>query len=102
MDPLFFSLGNLLQLMVIHDPETLSDGKPVLTSTYSVFQDMALRDPRQCKIKEAVLHSERKKDPEYYGFLSLESSGDFNAYTADGKNQLTDVEVKQLIDLIKA
>jgi hypothetical protein len=77
MAPLFFSLSNLLQLMVIRDFEAHLDGQSVLTKTYRVFQDMALRDPRQSKNKERTLHLERMDDPEYYGFLTIQKYRSF-------------------------
>jgi len=63
---------------------------------------MALRDPRQSKSKEATLHLERIKDPEYYGFLTLLSSDSTYTYTADGLKRLSGDEIEQLIELIKA
>ncbi len=101
MAPLFFTLGNLLQLMIVRDSEPQSDGQSVLKNTYSIFQDMALRDPRQSKSKEGILHLERIKDPEYYGFLSPAAIYPKYSYTADGLNKLTEDEAEQLIEQIK-
>ena len=101
MAPLFFSLGNLLQLMVIRDSEVHLDGQSLITKTFSIFRDMALRDPRQSKSKEATLHLDRITDPEYYGFLTLAAPGSTYTYTADGLKQLTDDEIEQLIEQIK-
>jgi hypothetical protein len=100
MVPLFFSLGNLLQLMVIRDSEAHLDGQTILTKTYSIFQDMALRDPRQSKSKEATLHLERIADPEYYGFLTCEEPGGVFTYTDDGLKHLSGDELEQLIEQI--
>ncbi|MEB0261790.1 hypothetical protein [Mucilaginibacter sp. 10I4] len=83
MVPLFFSLGNLLQLMVIRDSEAHLDGQSILTKTFSIFGDMALRDPRQSKSKEGTLHLERINDPEYYGFLTFQEPGKGFTYTDD-------------------
>lgn len=68
MVPLFFSPGNLLQLMVIRDSEAPVKGQFIITKTYRIFQDMAL----------------------------------VFTYTAGGKNQLSEDEVEQLIELIEA
>jgi hypothetical protein len=100
MAPLFFSLGNLLQLMVIRDSEAHLNGQTILTKTYSIFQDMALRDPRQSKSKEGTLHLERIADPEYYGFLTSEKPGDVFTYTDDGLKHLSKDELEQLIEQI--
>ena len=102
MAPLFFSLSNLLQLMVIRDSEAHLNGQSVLTKTYSIFQDMASRDPRQSKSKEGTLHLERINDPEYYGFLSLSTPNFKYTYTGDGPNNLSEDEAEQLIAQIKA
>jgi len=100
MAPLFFSLGNRLQLMVIPDSEAHLDGQSIFTKTYSIFSDMALRDPRQSKSKEATLHLERIADPEYYGFISCAKPGAILTYIDDGLKHLTKDEVEQLIEQI--
>jgi len=98
MVPLFYSLGNRLQLMIIRDSEAHLNGQSILTKTYSIFQDMALGDPRQSKSKEGTLHLERINDPEYYGFLTRQSPDTLFSYTADGKKQLSKDELAQLIE----
>ena len=100
MAPLFISLGNLLQLMVIRDSEAHLNGQSILTKTYSIFADMAQRDPRQSKSKEGTLHLERIDDPEYYGFLTKQISNSLFTYTADGKKQLSADELAQVIEQI--
>jgi len=100
MGSLFFTLGNLLQLMVIRDLEAHLDGQSILTETFSIFGDMALRDPRQGKSKENTLHLERIDDPEYYGFITFQKPGELFTYTADGKKRLSEDKVAQLIDQI--
>ena len=101
MAPLFFSLGNLLQLMIIPDSEAHFAGQSVLTKTYSIYNDTALRDPRQSKCKEATLHLDRIKDPDYYGYLTLLRPGALFNYTVDGQKQLSDDEAAQLIEQIQ-
>jgi hypothetical protein len=98
MAPLFFSLGNRLQLMIICDTDAHLDGQNLVTKTYSIFRDMALRDPRQSKSKEGTLHLERINDPEYYGFLSLLAPDSTYIYTANGLKQLSEDELEQLIE----
>jgi hypothetical protein len=100
MVPLFFLLGNLLQLMVIRDSEAHLDGQCIFAKTYSIFDDKALRDPRQSK--EGTFQLERITDPDYYGFLSLEEPFIGFTYTDDGLKHLSDDEVEQLIEQIKA
>jgi hypothetical protein len=102
MAPLFFSLGNLLQLMVIRDSEAHLNGQSILIKTYSIFRDMASRDPRQSKSKESTLHMERITDPEYYGYLTFANSTATYSYTDDGLKHLSDDELEQLIEQIKA
>jgi len=100
MAPLFISLGNLLQLMVIRDTEAHLNGQVILTKTYSIFADVAQRDPRQSKSKEGTLHLERINDPEYYGFLTKQIYESLYTYTADGRKQLSADELAQLIEQI--
>jgi len=101
MKPLFFSLGNRLQLMVIPDSEAHLNGQTIFTKTFSIFLDMALRDPGQSKVKEASLHVERVKDPDYYGYLTIKKPGKVFTYTADGTQQLSADEVEELIEQIQ-
>jgi len=100
MVPLFFSLGNRLELMVIPDSDAHLNGHTVIINTYSVFKDMANRDPRQSKSKEASLHLERIDDPEYYGYLTRNKPDTVFTYIADGKKELSADELEQLIEQI--
>ncbi len=100
MKPIFLSLGNRLRLMIITDSEAHLNGHNVLTKTYSIFLDMASGDPRQSKSKEGSLHLNRIKDPEYYGYLTQTKPGTSLIYTADGRKQLSDDELEQLIEQI--
>jgi hypothetical protein len=101
MVPLFFSLGNRLELMVIPDSDIHANGQTILTNTYSIFLDTARRDPRQSESKEATLHLQRVKDPDYYGYLSRKGPGRLFTYMADGKKELSPDELEQLIEQIK-
>jgi len=101
MVPLFFSLGNRLELMIIPDSDAHVNGQTILTNTYSIFRDIAQQDPRQSESKEATLHLERVKDPDYYGYLSRKGPGRVFTYMADGKKELSPDEVAQLIEQIK-
>ena len=99
MKPLFFSLGNRLQLMVIPDWDVRIKSHSNLVNTYSIFTDLAMRDPRQSKVKESSLHFERISDPDYFGYLSVYNS--MFTYNEDGKKHLSTDEIEQLIELIK-
>jgi hypothetical protein len=100
MAPLFFSLGNRLQLMVIPDSGAYINGQTVLINTYSIFLDMAKGDPQQSKNKESSLHLERVKDPDYFGYLTLQKPGSRFTYTEDGRKHLSADELEQLIEQI--
>ncbi len=101
MIPLFFSLGNLLQLMIIPNGDAQVDGRMPFSKTYNIFRDMALSDPRQSHAKEALLQLDRINDPDYFGYLGLKSLNGLFTYVADGKRQLSADEVEQLIVQIK-
>jgi hypothetical protein len=100
MAPLFFSLGNRLQLMVIPDSDAHLNGQTILTTTYSIFLDLAYGDPDQSKSKEGSLHLDRIKDPDYFGYLMLQKPGSRLIYIEDGKKHLSPDELEQLIEQI--
>jgi len=102
MAPLFFSLGNRLQPMIIRDTDAHLNGQSHIKKTYSIFQDMALRDPRQSRSKEGTLHLEPISDLEYYGFLSLATPDSKYIYTANGLKHLSEDELEQLIEQLNA
>jgi hypothetical protein len=101
MVPLFFSLGNRLELMVIPDSDAHVNGQTILINTYSIFLDVAKGDPQQSKNKESSLHLERVKDPDYFGYLTLKKPGSGFTYTEDGRKHLSTDELEQLVEQIK-
>ena len=98
MKPLFFSLGNRLQLMIIPDAEAHLNGTTELCYTYSIFLDKDNRNPMQGKVKETSLHLERITDPDYYGHITFEKFGQSFTYTTDGKQELAADELEQLVE----
>jgi hypothetical protein len=102
MVPLFFSLGNLLPLMIIPNADARIDGRMPFSKTYSIFRDVALSDPRQSHAKEELLPLQLIADPDYFGYLGLKRYNGLFTYVLDGRRQLTADEVAQLIVKIKA
>jgi hypothetical protein len=98
MSPLFFTLGNRLDLMIIPDTEAHLDGHTILTHTYSIFKDVANGNPNQSKNKENFLHLDRIKDPDYLGYITFEKPGHLFSYTHNGVHQLNRDEVEELIE----
>ena len=98
MAPLFFTLGNRLPLMIIPDTQAHLNGQTMLTYTYSIFLDIDKGDPKQSISKENFLHLDRIKDPNYYGFITLEKPGMKPIYKADGYKKLSSDEVAEIIE----
>ncbi|WCT14934.1 hypothetical protein [Mucilaginibacter jinjuensis] len=98
MKPLYFTIDNGLQLMVIPDTQAHLDGHTIITRTYSVFRDIGAGNPLISRSKESTLHLERINDPEYYGFITFELPGSIFTYTADGQLELTSEETTELIE----
>jgi len=98
MAPLFFTLGNRLPLMIIPDTQAHLNGQSMLIYTYSIFLDIDKGDPKQSLRKESFLHLDRIKDPNYYGFITIEKPGMLPIYKADGCKELSSDEVEEIIE----
>jgi hypothetical protein len=98
MQPLYFTVGDDLRLMVIPDTQAHLDWHIVITRTYSIFRDTGSGNPLLARSKESTLHLEQIDDPDYYGFLTFEEPGLLFTYTADGQRELTSDEVTELIE----
>lgn len=75
MQPIFFTVGAKLPLMVIPDSQAHLDGHAVLTYTYSIYRDRQHGQPAQAKSKETDIHLEKKDDPDYLGYIVFELPG---------------------------
>jgi hypothetical protein len=100
MTPIFFKVGDKLPVMVIPNTEAHVDGHPVLTYTYNVYLDEGLEDPAMIRLKEKELLLEKKKSPNYMGFITFEDPGKLFTYTADGQRDLSTDEVQEIIENI--
>ena len=100
MAPLFFTLDKHLPLMVIPDTQAHLDGHAVITYTYSIFNDKGGGNPALSLLKESTLHLDHINDPDYYGYITFVEPGKLFTYTADGKRELNDNEVNELIELL--
>ena len=98
MKPIYFTLGDDLQLMIIPDTQAHVDGHPVITYTYSIFRNK--EDPFYAEMKESRLHLSKNNDPDYFGFITFEQPDKIFSYTADGFNTLTREEIEVLIEKI--
>jgi hypothetical protein len=98
MAPLFFTLGNRLHLMIIPDTQAHLDGQILLTYTYSIFLDIDKGNPNQSITKEYFLHLNHIKDPNYYGYITIEKPGMLPMYVADGYKELSSDEVAEIVE----
>ena len=97
MQPIFFTIGADLPVMVIPDSQAHIDGHPVLTYTYSIYRNNKLN--QQGNI-ESNLHLAKNTNPDYMGYITFEQPGKLFTYTADGQQELHSDEVQEIIEMI--
>jgi hypothetical protein len=98
MKPIYFTIGKKLSLMIIPDSQAHLNGHTILTYTYSIFKNPAGKN--EYINKESTLHTEKKHDPTYMGYITFEQPGKLFTYTADGSENLTSDEVEETIEYI--
>ncbi|MHB8208726.1 hypothetical protein [Mucilaginibacter sp.] len=98
MKPIFLTIGNGLNLMIIPDIKAHLNGHVILTYTYSIFLNDGLKEPQLNPSEGSTLHLDKINDPDYYGYLTFESPGNLFSYTADGQQHLEIEEVNELIE----
>jgi len=99
MKPIYFTLGGNFQIMIIPDSQAHQNGHTILTYTYSIFKNPT-RQKDEFLRKESTLHTERKNDDDYMGYITFEQPGKLFTYTADGGKELTCDQVEETIELI--
>lgn len=100
MQPIFFTVGTKLPLMVVPNSQAHMDGHPVLTYTYNVYRDKQNGHGELPDAKESDFLLEEKNDPDYFGYITFELPGKLFTYTADGKEELSSDEVQEIIEQI--
>jgi hypothetical protein len=100
MKPIFFTVGENLQVMIIPDTVAHLDGHEVITRTYNVYRNKGLENAGSIEKKESELLLTKKSSPDYMGFITFETPGKLFTYSADGGQVLTSVNVQQVIDNI--
>jgi hypothetical protein len=98
MQPIFFTVGADLPVMIIPDSQAHVNGHPVLTYTYSVYKNSKKLN-RLSDIK-SNLHLAKNTNPDYMGYITFEQPGKLFTYTADGQQGLTSDEVHEIIEMI--
>jgi len=98
MKPIFLTVDNGLNLMIIPDTQAHLDGHTIITYTYSIFLNNGLKEPQLSRSKESTLHLEKITDPDYFGYITFEKPGQLFTYTADGQRHLHTNEVNELIE----
>ena len=100
MRPIFTTIDDTLDLMVIPDSEASADGHVVLTYTYSIYKDHFNGSGKYIEKKERKLHLEWKNDPDYCGFITFEQPGKLFTYTSDGAFDLSAQAIQELLEVI--
>ncbi|MGI4750693.1 MAG: hypothetical protein ACRYFB_08670 [Janthinobacterium lividum] len=100
MQPIFFTVGAKLRLMVIPDSQAHADGHPVLTYTYSIYRDKTPASQEQIDSRVSELLLEKKHDPDYMGTITFELPGRLFNYEAGEGQELTSDEVEEAIEQI--
>jgi hypothetical protein len=98
MQPIFFTIGARLPLMIIPDSQAHVDGHPVLTYTYSVYKNS--KKHSELVNIESNLHLTKNTNPDYMGYITFEQPGRLFTYTADGQQDLSSDEVREIIEMI--
>lgn len=98
MQPIYLTLKENLNLMIIPDSDAHLDGHPVLTYSYSIY-DMD-NTTTSFVDKESKLHLEEQDDPAYLGVIIYEQPGNKITYRPDGERELTVEEVEMIIEKI--
>lgn len=97
MQPIFFTVGTDLPVMIIPDSQAHINGHPVLTYTYSIYRNNKKHNERSI---ERNLHLTKNTDPDYMGYITFEQPGKLFTYTADGRQELNSDEVQEIIEMI--
>jgi len=97
--PFFFQV-NKYPLMVIPDVQFHLDGTTSLTFIYSIYADCAQGDPNQRLKKDVASRSDKRHDPDYFGYVIFHKNDTLFTYVADGENHLRATDVEELINMI--
>ncbi|RFZ82120.1 hypothetical protein DYU05_15985 [Mucilaginibacter terrenus] len=100
MAPIFFTVGAELPIMIIPNTDAHLDGHAVLTYTYNIYRDYGFEDAAMIQLKEKELMLDKKKNPNYMGYITFEDPGKLFTYTADGSEELDSEEVQEIIENI--
>jgi hypothetical protein len=97
MNPIFLTIRGELALRIIPDSIAHVDGHPILTRSYSIYNDTGKSNAIQFK-KEEKLHLEKKDDPDYRGEIIFEKPGRFYRYVAEDEQRLDIFEIQELVE----
>ena len=99
MKPIYFSIVKNFPIMVIPDSQAHQNGHTVLTYTYSIFKNPTGQENEFLR-KESTLHTDRKNDGNYMGYITFEQPGKLFTYSADGSEDLASEDVEEIIEVI--
>ncbi|MBS1502056.1 MAG: hypothetical protein JST32_08350 [Bacteroidetes bacterium] len=100
MQPIFTTVNDDMDIVIIPDLSANLDGHPVLTHTYSIYRDPFHGSGKYIQKGERKLNPDRKNDPDYCGFITFEHPDKLFSYTPDGPITLSTDAVQELIEVI--
>lgn len=97
MHPLYFEVDNHLPLMIVPESEAHIDGHPVLTYSYAIYKVPDHNDQNFTDI-DRLLTTDKNNHPYYMGTLKFEQPGKLFSYEADGRQELPNGAIQEIIE----
>lgn len=83
--------------MIIPDSQAHLNGHTIITFSYSIYNSRTLTLD-EIMDKESKMHLDKNDDPDYMGFITIDTPGKSFSYTADGNVKLETGEVQEVIE----
>ncbi|MBS1530840.1 MAG: hypothetical protein JSU01_11065 [Bacteroidetes bacterium] len=100
MQPIFTTVNEDFDVIIIPDINPGLDHHPVLTHTYSIYRDPFHGSGKYIQKEARISSPDRKNDPDYCGFITVEREGKSFSYTPEGAISLSTEAIQELIDVI--
>lgn len=100
MQPIYFTVGNNLPLLIIPDTQAHLDGHTIITHTYHLYRQPEDTLSRKLFQLDDYLGVNKDKNPNYMGYLTFDVPGKAYSYTGDGQTNLSPEELEELIDYL--
>jgi hypothetical protein len=100
MQPIYFTVGTDLSLMIIPDTQAHLDGHTIITQTYHLYQETEDALGRKLFRPDDYSGVNKDKNPAYMGYLTFDVPGRVYSYTGDGHSNLSPTALEKLIDYL--